>query len=72
VSRATEAEAVRRAARTDANQDGIVAALRGAGASVQSLAATGKGCPDLLVGWRGANLLMECKQQRDDRKKLPT
>jgi hypothetical protein len=52
---------VRRAARTDANQDAIVEALRMVGASVQSLSAVGKGCPDLLVGYMGRNWLMECK-----------
>ena len=55
---------MRRAARTDANQEAIVAALRAAGASVQQLSAVGKGCPDLLVGWRGQNWLMECKDGR--------
>lgn len=34
------------------------------GASVASLAPVGQGVPDLLVGWRGANLLMECKDGR--------
>lgn len=38
-----------RAAKVDANQDAIVTALRAAGATVQSLAPIGKGCPDLLV-----------------------
>jgi hypothetical protein len=38
-----------------------VDALRKAGASVQSLAALGKGVPDLLVAIRGVNLLMEIK-----------
>lgn len=52
---------MRRAARTDANQPEIVAALRAAGATVQSLATVGDGCPDLLVGYRGANLIFECK-----------
>lgn len=52
---------VRRAAKIDANQVEIVKALRQVGASVQSLAATGKGCPDLLVGFRGVNFLMEVK-----------
>ena len=37
------------AARVDACQAEIVAALRKAGASVQSLAEVGRGCPDLLV-----------------------
>ena len=52
---------MRRAARVDANQDAVVSALRAAGASVQSLAAVGKGVPDLLVAIRGVNLLMEVK-----------
>jgi arginine repressor len=41
---------MRRAARVDDNQAEIVAALRAAGCTVQSLAAVGRGCPDLLVG----------------------
>ena len=52
---------MRRAAKVDANQTEIVKALRQVGASVQSLAATGKGVPDLLVGFRGMNLLFEVK-----------
>lgn len=40
---------MRRAARTDANHALIVAGLRACGARVLSLAAVGKGCPDLLV-----------------------
>ncbi|MEQ1067238.1 hypothetical protein ABLB96_15100 [Acinetobacter sp. XH1741] len=52
---------MRRAAKVDANQTEIVKALRQVGASVQSLASTGKGCPDLLVGFRGTNYLMEIK-----------
>ena len=52
---------MRRAAKVDANQTEIVKALRQVGASVQSLAATGKGVPDLLVGFRGKNLLLEVK-----------
>lgn len=52
---------MRRAARVDANQAAIVQALRCVGASVQSLAATGQGVPDLLVGRRGANYLLEVK-----------
>lgn len=47
--------------RTDANQREIVAALRAAGASVQSLHTIGKGCPDLLIGYRGRNILLEVK-----------
>ena len=52
---------MRRAAKVDANQEQVVSALRAAGASVQSLAAVGKGVPDLLVGIRGQTLLMEVK-----------
>lgn len=52
---------MRRAARVDQNQELIVKALRACGASVQSIAAAGDGVPDLLVGWRGQNLLVECK-----------
>ena len=52
---------MRRAARIDANQDAIVSALRAAGASVQSLAAVGQGVPDLVVGIRGEDFFLECK-----------
>jgi len=52
---------MRQAARVDANQPEIVAALRRAGATVQILSAVGKGCPDLLVGYGGKNILMEVK-----------
>lgn len=52
---------MRRAARVDANQAGIVAALRKAGASVEPIHDVGRGVPDLLVGYRAANLLIECK-----------
>jgi hypothetical protein len=51
----------RRAARVDGNHGEIVAALEAAGATVQSLAEVGNGCPDLLVGFRGANVLIEIK-----------
>ena len=59
---------MRYAARVDANQTQIVSALRAAGATVQSLSAVGQGCPDLLVGYQGANILMELK----DGKKPPS
>ena len=52
---------LRTAAKIDANQVEIVKALREAGATVQSLAAIGKGCPDILVGVNGCTLLMEIK-----------
>jgi len=52
---------MRRAARVDANQAEIVEALRSVGAAVQSLAAVGRGVPDLLVGFRGKLYLLEVK-----------
>ncbi len=52
---------MRRASKTDANQNEIVEALRAVGCSVQTLAFAGKGIPDLLVGYQGDNLLMEIK-----------
>jgi hypothetical protein len=52
---------MRRAAKVDANQPEIVAALRKVGADVTSLAAVGEGVPDLLVGFRGATVLIEVK-----------
>ena len=51
----------RRAARVDANQAEIVAAMRAAGATVVSLAACGAGIPDLLVGRSGKTALVEVK-----------
>ncbi len=59
---------MRRASKVDANQEQVVSVLRGYGASVQSLAAVGKGVPDLLVGYRGTNFLLEVK----DGKKPPS
>jgi hypothetical protein len=47
--------------RTDDNQLLIVQSLRQHGASVQPLHTVGKGCPDLLVGFKGANYLLEIK-----------
>lgn len=54
---------MRRAAKIDANQQAIVAALEAAGCAVQSLAGCGKGVPDLLVWSRqqGRYYLIECK-----------
>lgn len=49
----------RQAQRIDENQTTIVEALEAIGASVQSLG--GKGVPDLLVGYRGENYLLEVK-----------
>lgn len=51
----------RYAAKVDANQDRIVQALRDIGATVYPLHAVGGGCPDLLCGFRGRNILIEVK-----------
>lgn len=56
---------MRRAAKVDAKQAAIVAALRKAGATVQPLQAVGSGCPDLLIGYRARNYLMEIKMPRE-------
>jgi Holliday junction resolvase len=55
---------MRRAAKIDANQEAVVSALRAAGAQVQSLAAVGKGVPDLLVKYQGTFYLIEVKDGR--------
>lgn len=49
------------AARIDANQPQIVAALRKMGATVLHLHTIGKGAPDILVGYQGKNALIELK-----------
>ncbi len=53
-----------RAAKVDANQAEIVKALRKAGATVQHLHKVGEGCPDLLVGFKCENYLLEVKQPK--------
>ena len=52
---------MRRAARIDANQPEIVAALRAVGAEVTDLSSVGQGVPDLLVSFRGGWFLLEVK-----------
>ncbi len=59
---------MRRAAKVDANQAQVICALEAAGAKVQSLAALGKGAPDLLVGFRDALYAFELK----DGNKVPS
>lgn len=60
------------AARVDRNQAEIVAALREIGASVKHLHTLGHGFPDLIVGWRGQNYLLEVKdgEQEPARRRL--
>lgn len=59
---------MRRAAKVDENQAEIVGAFRKLGASVLLLHGVGMGCPDILVGYRGRNYLIEIK----DGKKPPS
>lgn len=51
----------RRAARKDRNHNEIVEALKSIGATVQDLSPVGGGCPDILVGYRNNNYLLEIK-----------
>lgn len=55
-------------AKVDDNQKEITAALRKLGCSVQILSQIGKGCPDILIGYKGRNYLVEIK----DGKKVPS
>jgi hypothetical protein len=52
---------MRRVARIDANQPDIVGAFRRLGFSVAVTSTVGDGFPDLVVGRRGYNLLIEIK-----------
>lgn len=49
------------AKRTDANQTAIVSAFRKLGATVAITSALGRGFPDLVVGYRRRNFLVEIK-----------
>lgn len=53
--------------KVDSNQTRVVKALRELGATVQHLHAVGKGCPDIVVGYKNRNYLLEIK---DGEKKL--
>lgn len=50
-----------RRGRTDANQTAIVKALRDAGCTVAVTSSVGQGFPDLVVGLRCRNFLLEVK-----------
>lgn len=54
----------RRAAKRDANEPAIKAALRKVGATVVSLSI--EDVPDLLVGFRGENFLLEVKMPKGE------
>lgn len=60
---------MRRAAKVDRNQPQIVEALQKIGATVQHLHQVGKGCPDLLVGFRRQTFLLEVKPSEADIRK---
>jgi len=49
--------------KTDNNQNEIICGLRAVGATVQDLSQVGNGCPDILVGFHGVNLLFEIKEK---------
>ena len=53
---------MRRARKVDKSQSAIVKAFRACGASVEVLSDVGRGVPDLLVGFRGRNWLIEVKE----------
>lgn len=50
--------------RSDNNQASIVKDFRSMGCSVVDLHSLGRGVPDLLVGFRGFNLLVEVKSEK--------
>jgi hypothetical protein len=54
--------------KTDANHKEIVRVARQMGATVQNLAMVGHGCPDLIIGFKGINYLVEVK----DGKQIPS
>lgn len=58
--------------RVDRNQSEIVEALRGIGATVAITSSLGKGFPDIVVGYRGNNFLIEIKdwQQIPSKRRL--
>ena len=61
----------RYAKRVDANQKGIIRALKAVGCSVVHLS-QGSGIPDLLVGWRQQSFLLEVKNPDGFNKVLDT
>jgi hypothetical protein len=50
------------ARRVDLNQPEIIAALQKICATVLLLQRIGHGCPNVPVGWRGKNYLLEIKR----------
>ena len=61
---------MRRAAKVDANHTEIVDCFKKLGCSVLSLAAMGKGVPDLLVATNGITWLVEVKSGKNKENEL--
>jgi len=61
---------VRRASKVDANHTEIVDCFKKLGCSVLSLAAMGKGVPDLLVATKGITWLVEVKSGKSKENEL--
>lgn len=55
---------MRRKARVDSNQREIVEFARSHGCTVAHLHTLGRGIPDLLIGYRGRNYLIEVKGEK--------
>ena len=49
--------------KVDNNQLDIVKAFRSMGATVLNLSGVGKGCPDLLIGYKNISVLVEVKSK---------
>jgi len=49
--------------KVDNNQLEIVKTFKSMGATVLNLSAVGKGCPDLLIGYKGISVLVEIKSK---------
>lgn len=47
--------------RTDHNHQTIINELKNIGFTVMDLSSVGKGCPDIMAGFRGKNYLFEIK-----------
>lgn len=63
---------MRRYGKPDANQAAIIEDLRLIpDCSVLVLSAVGNGCPDILIGYRGANILVEIKNPETKRGEKP-
>jgi len=49
--------------KVDNNQLEIVKVFKSLGATVLNLSGVGKGCPDLLIGYKGISVLVEIKSK---------